>query len=119
MESEVLRLHGKWKHFTTRNGRKAPIMEKGRMSPRKAAEILGVRMEWVYDLIKRHRLPAERTAGGRWEIPVEAVNKRKLWMAASPFRAGPVHLSSTAEDVVSGASPGPQEVVTWPIQNRQ
>lgn len=56
------------------------------VSPRTAAEMLGVSPEWIYNLIWRRRIAASKSPDGRWQIPTSAVEDRRrmmeVWHAA-------------------------------------
>jgi excisionase family DNA binding protein len=45
------------------------------MTPRKAAQTLGIRLDAVYALIWAGKLPGHK-ADGRWQIPAKAVTER-------------------------------------------
>lgn len=52
------------------------------ISPQDAARLLGVRTEWIYSLIWRHKIAATKSAAGTWLIPREAVEARWRLMEA-------------------------------------
>ena len=45
------------------------------LSPREAAQMMGVRLDLTYSLIWSGKLPAQKREG-RWFIPIEAVERR-------------------------------------------
>jgi hypothetical protein len=47
------------------------------LSPIGAAEALGVRPEWIYNLIWRNKIAANKDESGRWQIPTAAVEARR------------------------------------------
>jgi excisionase family DNA binding protein len=64
----------------------------GEVTPRKAAQKLGIRLDAVYSLIWAGRLPA-RKVDGLWRIPIAAVEERIR--AAQAARRNKSRVSST------------------------
>lgn len=46
------------------------------VTPRKAAEMLGVSLHFVYQLLWENRLSGSEKVGKKWRIPVTAVESR-------------------------------------------
>jgi len=52
------------------------------LSVRRAAELLNIRVEWLYTLIRKRKLHAVKSARGQWQISPAVLASRKRWLAA-------------------------------------